>query len=198
MGNSIESPLEEDSELARRIREGDRVAEELLVVRFRHGLLAIAAARGGGDLAADAVQDTFAAALPALRRGAWHGDGPLGGYLATILRRAIGRRLRARGVTVGGERPDDLPTLEEDPFERTAIEERRRRVGEALDRLPPGHRDVVTRHYFDDLSAEEIALALGIPRGTVLSRLHHARGKIARFMNRGALRAHGTGGEESS
>jgi RNA polymerase sigma factor (sigma-70 family) len=46
--------------------------------------------------------------------------------------------------------------------------------------LPPIHRAAVHLFYSGDLSVEEIALVLGIPAGTVKSRLHHAREALKR------------------
>jgi RNA polymerase sigma-70 factor (ECF subfamily) len=45
----------------------------------------------------------------------------------------------------------------------------------AIRALPPMHRAVVHLFYVEDLGVEEIASVLGIPAGTVKSRLHHAR-----------------------
>lgn len=44
--------------------------------------------------------------------------------------------------------------------------------------LSPAHREVVLMRFVDDLSLEEIAQALGVPLGTVKSRLHHAIGAL--------------------
>jgi RNA polymerase sigma-70 factor (ECF subfamily) len=46
---------------------------------------------------------------------------------------------------------------------------------EAVDRLPAPARQVVTRHYVDDEPVADIARSLGLPAGTVKSRLFHAR-----------------------
>lgn len=43
-----------------------------------------------------------------------------------------------------------------------------------LKTLPEIHREVLLMRFIDDLSLEEIAVALGIPLGTVKSRLHNA------------------------
>ena len=51
---------------------------------------------------------------------------------------------------------------------------RRSRVDEALRTLDPGHRAVVALHYLLDLPLREVADVLGIPLGTVKSRLHHS------------------------
>lgn len=48
-------------------------------------------------------------------------------------------------------------------------------IGQALRSLTLDHRAVVVHHYYLGLSLPEVAQALGIPVGTVKSRLHHAR-----------------------
>jgi RNA polymerase sigma-70 factor (ECF subfamily) len=48
----------------------------------------------------------------------------------------------------------------------------------AVSKLPPGHRAAVALHYFEELSIAETAVALGIPAGTVKTRLMHARAKL--------------------
>jgi RNA polymerase sigma-70 factor (ECF subfamily) len=49
----------------------------------------------------------------------------------------------------------------------------------ALETLSDSHRDIVRMRYFGELSYAEIADALQIPAGTVMSRLHHARQALA-------------------
>ena len=53
------------------------------------------------------------------------------------------------------------------------------RVRAALANLPPKHRAVLALRELEGLSYEEIAAAVGIPAGTVMSRLHHARRLLA-------------------
>ena len=53
------------------------------------------------------------------------------------------------------------------------------RVRTALASLPPKHRAVLALRELEGLSYEEIAQATGIPAGTVMSRLHHARRLLA-------------------
>ncbi len=48
----------------------------------------------------------------------------------------------------------------------------------AIRKLPAEHRTLLAMHYLDGLSLAEIAEALGIPRGTVKSRLHAIRGEL--------------------
>ena len=62
-------------------------------------------------------------------------------------------------------------TSPKDPF---AQSHDRDVLANAISALPPEHRIVVALRYFRDLPVEEIATSLGIPTGTVHSRLHYA------------------------
>ncbi|HUX16621.1 MAG TPA: sigma-70 family RNA polymerase sigma factor, partial [Phycisphaerae bacterium] len=53
--------------------------------------------------------------------------------------------------------------------------ERERRVWQAILTLPLAHREIISLAHFQGLSYKEMAEALGIPIGTVMSRLHAAR-----------------------
>lgn len=179
-----------DEELSRRIRGGDVQAEEDLVLRFRPGLMAIARVRAGRDRADDLVQETLAAAIANLRRGDWRGDGALSAYLATILRRVVMRIRSSSSISSQEEDLSTLPDFRPGPYASAESAEITSRVREALDLIPSHHREVLLRHYLDGEGVEEIARAMGIPRGTVLSRLHHARRKMSKILNRLRLSRH--------
>jgi RNA polymerase sigma-70 factor (ECF subfamily) len=57
-------------------------------------------------------------------------------------------------------------------------DERLDRLNQAISRLPAIHAEVLLMRFVDDLSMEEIGAALGVPPGTVKSRLHHAIAKL--------------------
>ena len=67
-----------------------------------------------------------------------------------------------------------------------------RHVDAAIARLPPAYREIVILREMDEMSYREIADIVGVPIGTVMSRL--ARG---RQMLQTALRKHGYGSEPS-
>ncbi|MEY2450662.1 MAG: hypothetical protein QOD92_236 [Acidimicrobiaceae bacterium] len=52
------------------------------------------------------------------------------------------------------------------------------RVADAITALPEPERDALVLHVWEGLSYEDVADALGVPIGTVRSRLHRARGRI--------------------
>jgi RNA polymerase sigma-70 factor (ECF subfamily) len=130
--------------------------------------------------AEDLVQDTLIRAYRAVDR--FDGAHPRA-WLLTILRNTHRNRARARkpillrGDPQGSDLfdgPADGPSTEDlvvgEQFDAAVIE--------AVRALPDKHRAVVALVDVDGLSYAEAAQALGIPRGTVMSRLHRARAHI--------------------
>jgi RNA polymerase sigma-70 factor (ECF subfamily) len=71
------------------------------------------------------------------------------------------------------------PVTTDDARQQTEGNERTAQLKRALDSLPPKHRAVLALREIQGLSYEEIASATGIPAGTVMSRLYHARRLLA-------------------
>jgi RNA polymerase sigma-70 factor (ECF subfamily) len=57
-------------------------------------------------------------------------------------------------------------------------------VHQGLQLLPPHHREILVLHYLRDLSTDEMAVVLDCPRGTIKSRLYHARLALRRLMEK--------------
>lgn len=152
-----------DAELAEAFNRGDVGAFEALYARHKGTVwrLALRLCRDEHD-AADVFQETFAYLLrraPRLR-------------LTARFTTFIYPHLRGLAVEVRRRRcPEELaePQLVAAPSraEDTGLEEVLRGLG-------AGHREVVLLRYVDGLTGEEIAAVLGIPLGTVKSRLHAA------------------------
>ncbi|MFB9499391.1 RNA polymerase sigma factor [Saccharothrix mutabilis subsp. capreolus] len=142
-------------------------------------LHAYLARRVGAQAADDLVSETFLVALqrrhtydPA-RAGArpW-----LFGIASNLLRRHVRQEVRgwrARARLVGADREQESP--ETRTAERLTARQRVRRLAGALAALEPGDRDVLLLTSWGGLGASEVAQALGIPVGTVHSRLHRVR-----------------------
>ena len=73
-----------------------------------------------------------------------------------------------------GAMPADVAAPPPGPTDSEAAR-RARRVLDALQQLPVDQRALLSMHYLDDLPTAQIADALGVPRGTVKSRMHRAR-----------------------
>ncbi|HEV1997729.1 MAG TPA: SigE family RNA polymerase sigma factor [Candidatus Dormibacteraeota bacterium] len=154
--------------LVDRVRSGDREAFALFVERY--GLMVLRTARlivRDPDLAEDVCQETF---LKCWRRiGALKDENPAPWLNRIAANEAISawrRRNRLQGLR---ERIGFFAGAGGD----TRIEDRLD-LGRALDRIKVEERAVVVLHYYQDLSVEDTALALGIPVDTVKSRLKAA------------------------
>jgi RNA polymerase sigma factor (sigma-70 family) len=161
-----------DPSLVSRAQQGDEEAFALLAVGVGNGLLAVAhRILRDVDLAKDATQQALLNIwrdLPQLRDPtrfeAWS--------YRVLVRECYseGRRTRAWSSAaprlVALDPPDHTDALD-DVHDRDQLER-------AFRRLTVEHRAVVVLHYYLDLSIDEIAETLGLPAGTVKSRVHHA------------------------
>ena len=64
---------------------------------------------------------------------------------------------------------------EDNPLAGMENREESRNIRELLEGLKPEFREILILKYFNDMNYDEIVALLGIPRGTVMSRLYHAR-----------------------
>ena len=179
-----------DDALVRRARTGDAAAFGVLVdTRIdRCYRLAWSILSNDAD-AADATQDALLAAwrqLPRLRDAAAF-DGWLNRIVANAALMARRHRLRLREVSVAPIHPDDMPHEPEPPPDlraRTAFDDvvDNDAIGRGFDRLRPQDRMILVLHHVEERPVAEIARSLGIPVGTVKSRLHAARSALEKAM----------------
>lgn len=129
-------------------------------------------------LAADLVQDTMAKALR--NRNQLRDHASLHGWLFVILVNGWRDHCRSQRHTV------DIETLDL-AHEVDFVEERDRlatvqRVRTAMSRLSTEHREVLTLVVLEGMPYDEVAHVLGIPMGTVTSRLSRARNQLRRIL----------------
>ena len=173
-----------DTELARAAQSGDAASLGILLERHRAPLYALALRfLGHSPDAQDAVQDAFLIALRALDR--LREPEAVGGWLRGILRNVCLRRLRERRQ---GEIhfEEELPRRVESGFLESSVEETidrlamREWVWTALGRLPEDLQVTAMLRYFGGhCSYEEISATLGVPMGTVKSRLNTVKLRLA-------------------
>ena len=128
-----------------------------------------------GFLLGDAVeaQDALQEALLRAWR-AWPGlrdETAFPAWLDRIVANVCKARLRGRRKLRPTQLDDDLAAEAADPFRGTLA---RDLVGRALAKLSPDQRAVVVLRYWRDMPLEAIAQTLGVPLGTVKSRLHYS------------------------
>jgi RNA polymerase sigma-70 factor (ECF subfamily) len=166
-------------ELAARLASADGRAAFVheLFVAHRARVLAIGLhVTGSRAEAEDALQETFLAAHRAL--AGFRGEASPSTWLYRIaLRTALAVRARRRRTEPLAEAVvDDAPGPDRAAESRLEAA----RLARAVDRLPAEHRAVLTLFAVDGLRHAEIAAVLGVPEGTVWSRLHAARRALAR------------------
>ncbi|MCZ6782561.1 MAG: sigma-70 family RNA polymerase sigma factor [Proteobacteria bacterium] len=177
-----------DTEAVALAREGDHDAFRVLVERYgdRVYRLALRVLRDE-EQARDAVQEAFLKVYGALRR--FEGRSSFYTWLYRLVLNLcldIKRRDRSdRHVEWDEERPPAFqpadvgaPQGPAGPGEALERTELRGRIAAAIETLPEDARQTLLLREVDGLSYAEIAETMGIPKGTVMSRLHYARRKL--------------------
>lgn len=130
---------------------------------------------GDADVAEDLVQETFVSLPGAVTRA--EPDAPLRALLFGICANHARHHVRAaaRRRAAHGRLERQPPSEREGPESRAARAELVEALQRALDRLTYEHRVVVVLCDVEELTSREVAHILGIPEGTVKTRLFHAR-----------------------
>ena len=180
----------DDLALISRARAGDAEAFRALVVRYQRKVYAVALGIvKDRDLAWDVAQETFVRVHTHLDD--FKGDSSfstwvlrIGSHLAID---AVRKERTAAKQDIDEVRDGDLAgsgegilatELGKDPQENLLRRELATKMTEALAQLPEKHRTILVLREVEGLSYEELAERLGIHRGTVMSRLFHARKKM--------------------
>jgi RNA polymerase sigma-70 factor (ECF subfamily) len=133
---------------------------------------------GDAAEAEDALQETFLAVYHALPR--FRGESKPSTWVYRIaIRTALRQASRFRRRSMEPLTADPPAAVSGDPAEARELSER---LDAAMARLPVEHRTVLSLFSVEGLAHEEIATILGIPIGTVWSRLHTARKKLRKIL----------------
>jgi len=181
-----------DEELLGCFRRGQREAFGVLVRRYEGELFGyLRRYLGDASLADDVFQNTFLQLFTKI--GKYEEGRPVRPWLYTIATHQAIDALRRQGrhptISLDMEReessqkdyPQLLSVLEDPtlgPADQVQGEERRQIVRAGVDRLPNALRQVVLLAYYQGLKYKDVADILGIPVGTVKSRLHTALVKL--------------------
>jgi RNA polymerase sigma-70 factor (ECF subfamily) len=170
---TVEGRPLEDAELIERARIGEVMGYQDVAVRAAHVIAP------DGD-AEDAAQEAFVKAYAALAR--FRTGSPFRPWLLRIVTNEARNRRRSAGRRTGLalRASADRPVGDAAPSPESAVlaSESRAALVAALNRLRDDDREVIGARYFLDLSEAETADTLGIPRGTVKSRLSRALGRL--------------------
>jgi RNA polymerase sigma-70 factor (ECF subfamily) len=192
-----------DDEIVRRAQAGDHDAFRMLVERYQgraYGL-ALRVLRDE-EQAKDAVQDAFLKVYRSLDRF----EGRAGFYTwlyRIVMNQCLDRKRRdksdrevewndesAAGVLNASESaasPAGRDADREAPDVAIERSEIRQAVARAIDALPEDARRTIQLREIDGLSYKEIAEAMGIPKGTVMSRLHYARQRLRELLREAGI-----------
>jgi RNA polymerase sigma-70 factor (ECF subfamily) len=185
---------EEDRALIAQAQAGDMVAFRRLVERHERRAFAVAFAivRDEND-AREIVQEAFLRAFKSL--DGFQGSSAFFTWLYRIvtnlgidLKRKPGRQVVDLDETrhAADEAFVHFPVVGRPDGVDPAGDVRRAEIGArlqaALDALPPYHRAVIVLREVDGMSYEEMAQAMGVSKGTIMSRLFHARQKLQRAL----------------
>src|SRR5512145_769750 len=195
--NGSGKPVFPDEYLIRAAVAGDDAAFRELLERYKKRAFGVALGIiGDPDEAQDVVQDAFIKAYYNLKEFRF-GSNFYTWFYRLLVNQAIDRwRKTSRAGAVPLDEkwlseesaPADSVAFPRTPEELTENRELADALGRAIGALPEYHRAVIVLREVDGLAYEEIAKVLKCSVGTVMSRLHYARGKL-----REALREHREG-----
>ena len=180
------STVVNDADLLRRAGHGEGGAFRDLVNRhgrYLHGV-ARSLVHKRADDADDLLQETFVAALVAA--GRFRGDASVRTWLVSIMVRqaALARRKQGRfprladPATLAGELTDGT-------LDGTGASDAKLDLAQMLESLSLEHRQVIIFRELEHMSYEQMAHELGVPRGTVESRLSRAREELRKRFGKG-------------
>lgn len=154
---------------------------------YRRKIYAIAYRLVGPDTCDDVVMETYLKAWRAIPK--FRGSSSVSTWLCRITKNCaldfLRKSSRRDKYHVTRRDPDDSSVIERVADTRTRSPEEQARIHElselihsSLDKLGEKHRTVLLLREADGLSYREIAAAVGVSMGTVMSRLYHARRKM--------------------
>lgn len=173
----------DEAELIERAATGDAQAFGQLVERYQRRVVGVAmAVVHNQDDAIELAQETFIRAYENLSKFESRSSFSTWLYRIAANLSIDFRRREGRHVVLRGEDADNeinrIPTDQGDSFKEASRTELSARLREALGELTPEHRAVILLREVEGLSYDEISDVLQCPRGTVMSRLHYARGRL--------------------
>jgi RNA polymerase sigma-70 factor (ECF subfamily) len=190
-GNPIIRDLakESDARVVEECKKGNNEAFEILYRRYNGKVYAIAySITKRREEALDVVQEAFTKVFRHLR--SFKGDSSFYTWLYRITMNLCidltRRSARNQGIPyIEGHRDNkEDNVIAENPSDNLSRKEMMQRLRSAIEQLPFYHRQVILMREIGGMSYEEIAKATKVSKGTVMSRLFHARRKIREKMER--------------
>ncbi len=184
------TPINAESDLVVRARGGDPLAQEELAQQHRRAVFFLALQLlGNRDDALDVQQDAMLRFFSTLHR--FDTRRPVRPWLYQIVRNRVidlhRRRKVRKSESLDATNEDGSPRFEVidtsiDPERDATRAQLKIRLWQALEELSANQREILVLRDYQDLSYAEIAETLGIPIGTVMSRLHGARKRLRQML----------------
>jgi RNA polymerase sigma-70 factor (ECF subfamily) len=133
---------------------------------------------GDKMLADDMVQETITIAL--INYSQLRDENKLFGWICSIMKNNMYRQIRKQKKHENVD--DQIPSTDLGPFGRCHEKDVVTRVRQAVAELPMEQRQIISLVDLGDLAYCDVAQVLGIPIGTVMSRLHRARKSLLKKM----------------
>ena len=166
----MDSPSD-DWKLLERAQKGSESSWQQLVNSYYPQLMRMSFMITGSMAASqDLVQESF------VKLYYWkpkHRDGNLSSYLSTLVFRASIKEKNRRLKLVNFEDVDPVEKSP-NPLSELLLKEREKSILEVIDSLDDAHREILILRFYGEHSYMEIAQILGLPVGTVKSRIFHA------------------------
>lgn len=165
-----------ENALLARVAKRDREALAQIYVRFQRPLFSyLFHLLGQKELAEDVLQEVLMIVWQ--KAHTFQGTAPAARWIFGIAHHQAFKALRrdASALFVDLEAALDLPDAEAEPESDLLRRTTRAEIAAALACLTPEHREVLELAFFQDFACKEIAAIVGIPLGTVKSRLSYAR-----------------------
>ncbi len=189
--------MTDDLLLVKRVRSGDQRAFRTLVERYQRKVYAVALGMlKDKEEAMDVSQEAFVKVYKYLDH--FKGDSSFYTWLYRITTNICIDVLRKRGGSRGEDVEFDesmaMDTSEAqigalgtrlgtNPQRSALRRELAEKIQEALEQVPEKHRAILLLREVEGMSYEDLARTLEIPKGTVMSRLFHARTKVQKILS---------------
>ncbi len=175
----------EDSKLMAKIAGGDKSAMKLLVDRYKEKAYYLALGMvGNSDEAYDVSQDAFIRVYRSAKK--FHSGSRFFPWfysiIANLCKDVLARRMKKEVPNIDIDDCEFLLAEEGNPESVVLEKEQARMVRKAIMKLPLEDREIIMLKHFRDMSYDQIAALLNIPKGTVMSRLYYARKKLAAML----------------
>lgn len=176
---------QEETEVIKRVQAGRKELFSVIIEKYKQrAFLTALSIVNNRDDAMDLAQDAFLKSFRAIK--GFDNTRPFYPWFYKILKNACLTHLKRKGYikrfSLSGPDPEEgdieLPDQSFDPQLIVDRNEAKEKVWEAFNKLSFNNREIIMMRHFQELSYEEIATALDIPIGTVMSRLFHARKKM--------------------